>query len=45
MSFIIKVAKWAAKYGSKAVKWVWDHKWEVLALGEAIYDVIKDLFG
>lgn len=44
MSFIIKVAKFAAKYGIKAVKWVWAHKWEVLALGETVFDVIKEIF-
>ena len=45
MSFVIKVAKYAVKYGAKAVKWVWDHKWEVIALGEAVYDILKELLG
>lgn len=45
MAFVTKVAKWAAKYGVKAVKWVWAHKWEILSLGEAAYDVIKEMFG
>lgn len=45
MKFLLKVAKWAIKYGEKAVKWVWEHKWEVLYWGDAIYDIIADLFG
>lgn len=45
MSFVVRVAKYAAKYGTKAVKWVWNHKWEIISLGEAAFDLIREMFG
>ncbi len=40
-----KILKFAAKYGKKAVKWVWDHKWQILYWGSEAFDVIRELFG
>lgn len=40
-----KILKFASKYGTKAVKWCWKHKWELLNAGSAAYDIIKNLFG
>lgn len=40
-----KILKFAAKYGTKAIKWAWAHKAELLAAGEAAYELIKKIFG
>lgn len=39
-----KIIKFVAKYGKKAVEWAWEHKWELLALGEAVWDFIKSIW-
>jgi len=40
-----KLIKYASKFGPKAVKWCWKHKWELLNAGSAAYDIIKGIFG
>jgi len=40
-----KIISFAAKYGTKAVQWAWAHKGELLAAGQAAYDLIKNAFG
>lgn len=36
-----KILNFAAKKGTRAVKWVWKHKWELLSLGSMVWDYIK----
>lgn len=39
-----KIISFAAKYGIKAVKWCWEHKFELLSAGELAFDLIKNMF-
>lgn len=39
-----KILKYAAKYGSKAIKWAWKHKWDLLYWGWEAFEIIRDIF-
>lgn len=40
-----KIISAVTKYGSKAVKWAWANKWELLNMGDLVFRYIKDIWG
>ncbi len=40
-----KIIQYVSKYGTKAVKWAWDNKAWLLSLGQAVWDVIRSIWG
>lgn len=40
-----RILAFVAKYGSKAIKWAWNHKWELINMGDLAYRYIQDIWG
>ena len=40
-----KIISYAAKYGSRAVKWAWDNKGWLISLGDLVWQVIDAIWG
>ncbi|WP_208559307.1 aureocin A53 family class IId bacteriocin [Marinilactibacillus kalidii] len=40
-----RILAFAAKYGTKAVKYAWSHKWELINMGDLAFRYLKDIFG
>lgn len=45
MAVFLKVVKWIAKYGKKAISWAWKNKWRIIDWGLAAYEIISEIFG
>lgn len=39
-----RILSFAARYGSRGVRWAWSHKWELLNAGDLAYRLISDNF-